>query len=120
VTAQVLEFHRSGKMRVLAVTSPKRLTVAAELPTAAELGLPGMTVTGSIGLLAPALTPIVIVERIAEATRTAVAEPVFQKILNEAGMEAALDSNPEKFRQSLAGDIALWAPVIKTLGLKID
>src|SRR4249920_206463 len=52
VTGQVIELHRSGKMRVLAVTSPTRLVAAPELPTAAELGFPGMTVTGSIGLLA--------------------------------------------------------------------
>ena len=120
VTGQVLEFDRSSKLRVLAVTSPTRLTVAPELPTAAELGFPGMTVTGSIGLLAPARTPMVIIEQIAKATRMAVAEPAFQKMLNETGMEAALNSNPEKFRQSLAGDIALWAPVVKALGLKID
>jgi tripartite-type tricarboxylate transporter receptor subunit TctC len=54
VTGQVLEFHRSGKMRVLAVTSPKRLTGAPELPTAAEAGLPGLVVTASLGLLTPA------------------------------------------------------------------
>jgi tripartite-type tricarboxylate transporter receptor subunit TctC len=50
VTGQVLEFHRSGKMRVLAVTSPTPLVAAPDLPTAAELGFPGMSVTGSIGL----------------------------------------------------------------------
>ena len=44
VTGQVIELHRSGKMRVLAVTSPTRLVAAPELPTAAELGFPGMTV----------------------------------------------------------------------------
>src|SRR5712691_7303548 len=70
VTGQVIEFHRSGKMRVLAVTSPARLDAAPELPTAAELGFAGMTVMGSIGLLAPAGTPIGIVEQIAQATRT--------------------------------------------------
>ena len=107
-------------MRVLAVTSPTRLIVAPELPTAAELGFPGMTVTGSIGLLAPAGTPIGIIEQIAQATRTAVAEPAYQQMLIDAGMEAALNSNPEKFRQSLAADVALWAPVVKALGLKID
>ena len=48
VTGQVLEFHRSGKMRVLAVTSPKRLSGAPELPTAAEGGLPGLTVTATL------------------------------------------------------------------------
>src|SRR5215211_6913762 len=53
VTGQVLELHRAGKMRVLAVTSPTRLIAAPELPTAAELGFPAMIVTGSIGLLAP-------------------------------------------------------------------
>jgi tripartite-type tricarboxylate transporter receptor subunit TctC len=120
VTGQVLELHRSGKMRVLAVTSPARLSAAPELPTAAELGFPGMTVRGSIGLLAPAGTPIGIIERIAQATRTAIAEPAFQQMLIDAGIEATLDSNPEKFRRSLAADVALWTPVVKALGLKID
>jgi tripartite-type tricarboxylate transporter receptor subunit TctC len=120
VTGQVIEFHRSGKMRVLAVTSPARLDAAPELPTAAELGFPGMTVMGSIGLLAPTGTPIGIVEQIAQATRTIVAEPAFKRMLIEAGIEPTLGPSPEKFRQSLAADIALWAPVVKSLGLKID
>jgi tripartite-type tricarboxylate transporter receptor subunit TctC len=120
VTGQLLEFHRSGKMRVLAVTSLTRLIAAPELPTAAELGFPGMTVTGSIGLLAPAGTPIEIIEQVAEATRTAVAEPAYKQMLIDAGIEPTLESNPEKFRRSLAADVALWTPVIKALGLKID
>jgi tripartite-type tricarboxylate transporter receptor subunit TctC len=120
VTGQLLEFHRSGKLRVLAVTSPSRLIAAPELPTAAELGFPGMTVTGSIGLLAPAGTPMGIIEQIAQATRTAVAEPTFKQMLLDAGIEPTLDSNPEDFRRSLAADVALWTPVVKALGLKID
>jgi tripartite-type tricarboxylate transporter receptor subunit TctC len=120
VTGQLLEFHRSGKLRVLAVTSPTRLIAAPELPTAAELGLPGMTVTGSLGLLAPAGTPMGIIEQIAQATRTAVAEPTFKQMLLDAGIEPTLDSNPEDFRRSLAADVALWAPVVEALGLKID
>jgi len=120
VTGQVLEFHRSGKLRILAVTSPTRLIAAPELPTAAELGFPGLIVRGSIGLLAPAGTPIGIIEQIAQATRTAVAEPAFQRMLIDAGIEPTLDSDPEKFRRSLAADVALWAPVVKALGIKID
>jgi tripartite-type tricarboxylate transporter receptor subunit TctC len=120
VTAQVLEFHRTGKMRVLALTSPARLVAAPDLPTAAELGFPAMTVTGSIGLLAPAGTPIGIIEQVAQASRTAVAEPAYQQILIDAGIEPTLDSSPEKFRRSLAADVALWTPVVKALGLKID
>jgi tripartite-type tricarboxylate transporter receptor subunit TctC len=120
VTGQVIEFHRSGKMRVLAVTSPARLKAAPELPTAAELGFAGMTVMGSIGLLAPAGTPIGIIEQIAQATRTIVADSAFSRMLIDAGIEPMPDSSPEKFRQALAADVALWAPVVKALALKID
>ncbi|MEA3027682.1 MAG: hypothetical protein QOF91_2967 [Alphaproteobacteria bacterium] len=120
VTGQVLEFHRTGKMRILAVTSPARLMAAPELPTAGELGFPGMTVTGSIGLLAPAGTPTGIIEQIAQATRNAVAEPAYQQALVAAGMEAAVNSNPDQFRRVLAADVALWTPVVKALGLKLD
>src|SRR5262245_57128112 len=117
VTGQVLEFHRR---RVLAVTSPKRLSGAPELPTAAEGGLPGLTVTATLGLLAPAGTPVPIIEQIAQATRKALADPAYQQMLMETGFEPIFDSTPEKFRQSLAADVALWTPVVRALGLKID
>jgi len=120
VTSQVLELHRSGKLRVLAVTSPTRLVGAPDLPTAAEMGLPGLTAIGSIGLLAPAGTPKAIIDQIAQATRTALAEPVYQRMLIESGLDPTPDSSPEKFRRMLADDIALWTPVIKALGLKIE
>jgi tripartite-type tricarboxylate transporter receptor subunit TctC len=120
VTAQVIELHRTGKMRVLAVTSSTRLAAAPELPTAAELGFPGMIVKGSIGLAAPAGTPAGIIEQIAQATRTVVAEPDFKQMLIDAGIEPTPNSSPEKFRLSLAADVALWTPVVKALGLKID
>jgi tripartite-type tricarboxylate transporter receptor subunit TctC len=120
VTGQLIEFHRSRKIRVLAVTSPTRLNAAPELPTAAELGFAGMTVMGSIGLLAPAGTSIGVIEQIAEATRSILAEPKFKQMLIDAGIEPTLNSSPEKFRQSLAADVALWQPVVEMLALKID
>lgn len=120
VTGQVLELHRAGKMRVLAVTGPNRLAAAPDLPTMAELGFPGMTVKGSIGLLAPAETPSVIIEQIAQATRAAVAEPAYRQTLFDAGMQDTLDPTPEKFGRSLADDVALWTPLVRELGLKID
>jgi tripartite-type tricarboxylate transporter receptor subunit TctC len=79
-----------------------------------------MNVIGSIGLLAPAGTPVEFIGQIARATRTAVAEPTYQRLLIDAGIEPVLDSNPEKLRQTLAADVALWAPVVQKLGLKID
>ncbi len=120
VTGQVLEFNRSGKLRVLAVTSPTRLVGAPDLPTAAEVGLPGLIATSSGGLLAPAGTPRPIIDQIAQATHTALAERAYQQMLIEAGIEPTPDSSPENFRRMLADDVALWTPVVTALGLKID
>jgi tripartite-type tricarboxylate transporter receptor subunit TctC len=120
VTGQVLELHRSGKLRVIAVTSQARLAAAPELPTVAEAGLPALTFQASLGPLAPAGTPRPIIEQIAQATRTALAEPAFRQMLSESGFEPAPDTSPETFRYALERDIALWAPVVKALGLRID
>jgi tripartite-type tricarboxylate transporter receptor subunit TctC len=107
-------------MRVLAVTSAARLAAAPELPTTTELGFPEMIVRGSIGLLAPAGTPTEAITQIEQAARRAISEPSFQQLMVDAGIEPTLDSSPEKFRQSLAADVALWGPVVKGLALKID
>ena len=120
LTGQVIELHRAGRLRVLAVTSPARLKAAPEFATAVEQGYPAMNVRGSIGILAPAGTPAPIIERVAQASRTALADKAWQQQLHEAGMEPTLDSNAEQFRKSLAGDIALWAPVVKAVGVKVD
>jgi tripartite-type tricarboxylate transporter receptor subunit TctC len=120
VTGQLLEFHRTGKVRILAVTNPTRLVAAPDLPTAAELGFPGLIVTGSIGLLAPAGTPSEIIQQIAQASRAALAEPAYRQMLIDAGIEPALESGPEPFRRSLAADLALWKPVVTALGIRID
>ena len=120
VTRQVLELHRSGRLRILAVTSSKRLVAAPDLPTTAELGFPELIVRGSIGLLAPAGTPSEIIDQIAQATRKTVAEPAWQEMLIDAGIEPIVDSNPEHFRRSLAADVAFWSPVVTALEVRTD
>ena len=120
VTGQLLEFHRTGKLRILAVTSPARLIAAPEIPTAVEAGFPGMISQQSIGLFAPSGTAKAIVEQIWQATRTAIAERAYQQVLIESGFEPDVDSTPEKFRRFIAEDIARWMPVVKAIGLKLD
>ena len=120
VTGQVLEFHRSKKLRVLAVTSAARLMAAPELPTVGEMGFPNLKAPHFVGLLAPARTPSAIVEQIAQATRTALAERAYQQFLIDGCFEPDVDSNSNKFRRLLEEDIARWTPVVKALGLKID
>jgi tripartite-type tricarboxylate transporter receptor subunit TctC len=120
VTGQLLEFNRTGRLRILAVTSPARLNAAPEIPTAVEAGFPGMIAQQLIGLLAPAGTPRAIVDQLSQATRSAIAEPAYRQMLVESGFEPDLDSTPEKFQRSLEQDIAHWTPVVKTIGLKLD
>jgi tripartite-type tricarboxylate transporter receptor subunit TctC len=120
VTAQVLELHRSQKLRVLAVTSAARLVAAPEFPTVGEMGFSSLKAPSLWGILAPAQTSSAIVEQIAQATRTALAEPAYQQYLIDGCFEPDVDSNPDKFRRSLEEDVARWTPVVKALGLKID
>jgi tripartite-type tricarboxylate transporter receptor subunit TctC len=120
VTSALLELHRTGKLRILAVTGPTRLIAAPEIPTAVEAGLPGMISQQSIGLLAPAGTANSIIEQISRATQTALAEPAYRQMLIESGFEPDSNSTPEKFRRLLEEEIVRWAPIVKAMGLKLD
>jgi tripartite-type tricarboxylate transporter receptor subunit TctC len=120
VTGPLLEFHRTGKLRILAVTGAARLAAAPEIPTAVEAGVPGMVSQQLIGLMAPAGTPATVIARIAQATHNALVEPAYQRMLIEQGFEPDLSSTPEKFRQSLEDEIARWTPVVRSIGLRID
>jgi tripartite-type tricarboxylate transporter receptor subunit TctC len=119
VTGQLIEFHRTGKLRILAVTSPRRLIAAPDLPTASET-LPGMISQQSIGLFAPAGTPRAIVDRIAQANHSALAHPAYQELLLKTGFEPDIDSSPEKFRRLIEDEIAKWTPIVASIGIKID
>jgi tripartite-type tricarboxylate transporter receptor subunit TctC len=120
MSGTVLEFHRAGKLRILAVASPKRLAGAPEFPTAVEQGFPNLIALLTDGLLAPTGTSEAIVAQVAQATRMALADRGFQQMLIEGGLEPDLDSTPEKFRRSLEDDVAHWTPVVNAIGLKID
>jgi tripartite-type tricarboxylate transporter receptor subunit TctC len=120
VTAQSLEFHRSGKLRILAVSSPERLVAAPELPTVADAGFAGLTNVQTIGPVAPAGTPKPIIEQIAQAVRTTLADRAYDQKLIHSGFEASLDTTPEKFRRRLEADIVFWTPVVEALGVRID
>lgn len=119
VTGQLIAFHRTGKLRVLAVTSPARLAAAPDLPAAVET-LQGMTSQQCIGLFAPARTPAAIVDQIALANHNALAEPDYQKMLVETGFVPDLDSSPAKFQRLIEDEIIKWTPIVRALDIKID
>jgi tripartite-type tricarboxylate transporter receptor subunit TctC len=119
MTGQMIEFHRAGRLRILAVTGPKRLSAASDLPAAAET-LPAMISQQSIGLFAPAGTATVIIKQIAAANHALLAQSDYQKMLVETGFEPDADSSPEIFRQRIETEIAMWTPIVQELGIRID
>jgi tripartite-type tricarboxylate transporter receptor subunit TctC len=119
LTGQMIEFHRTDKLRILAVTGPNRLGAASDLPTAAET-LPAMISQQSIGLFAPAGTAKAIVSQIAAANHALLAESGYQKMLVETGFEPDVDSSPEKFGRRIEAEIVKWTPIVQELGIRID
>jgi tripartite-type tricarboxylate transporter receptor subunit TctC len=119
VTGQMIEFHRTGRLRILAVTSPDRLSAASDLPSAAE-SLPGMVSQQFIGLFAPAGTAKTIIGQIAEANHTLLGESDYQKMLVETGFEPDVGTSPENLRVRIEAEIAKWTPIVQALGIKID
>jgi tripartite-type tricarboxylate transporter receptor subunit TctC len=118
VTGQILALHKAGKIRLLAVTTKDRLASAPDVPTAVEAGYDKMIAQGFIALFAPAKTPETIINRVSEVTRKAMSEAEFQRFLIASGLEPQLDSNPDKTRRFVQEEIARWAPIINTIGLK--
>src|SRR5215468_6745691 len=117
LTGQTVELHRSGKIRILAVTSPERLKGVPEIPTAIEEGMPGMVAQLFMGLFLPARTPRAIVDQVYEATQKTMNDPAMQKALVDQGLEPITNSSPEKVRAFIEEEVARWTPVVKAAGL---
>jgi len=119
VTAQLLNLHRSGKLRILAVNAPTRLKAAPDIPAAVEI-LPDMIAQLFSGLFVPAGTPRPIIERLSQVTRKALSEESFQKTLIQSGFEPVLDSSPEKAQRFVDQEHERLMPLIKAIGFKRD
>jgi tripartite-type tricarboxylate transporter receptor subunit TctC len=117
VTGQMLDLHRSGKVRILAVATPARLVAAPDIPTAVEQGVPGMIAQSFIGLFAPVGTNKAIIEQISDATRIALADREVREKLIASGFEPYPDSSPEMAQRFVQDEINRWTPVIKAIGL---
>jgi tripartite-type tricarboxylate transporter receptor subunit TctC len=118
ITAQVIELHRSGKLRILAVNAPERLDALPDIPTAIEAGLPDFISQTFFGVFAPATTPKPILEKLNEATQKEWADKGFQKKLRDAGFEPMLGYGPEKSELYLKQEFARWNPVVQSLELQ--
>ncbi len=103
---------KTGRLRVLAVTSAKRSQVMPELSTLAESGFPGFDVTGWYALLAPSGTPQAIVAKVQADVAGALRVPAVHTRLSSEGAEP-VGSTPDEFEKFLAAEIRKWTKVIK-------
>jgi tripartite-type tricarboxylate transporter receptor subunit TctC len=110
---------RGGKIRAVAMFSAKRLTGIPEVPTIVESGGPLIESSTWVMFMAPAGTPKDIVNRLSSETAKVVAAPEMRAGLEQLGIEP-VGSTPEQAAKFLDEEIAKWAGVIKTAGVKLE
>jgi tripartite-type tricarboxylate transporter receptor subunit TctC len=116
-TSATLPLTREGKVRALAVTSPKRAAAIPELPTMAESGFPGFDAVAWFALLAPAGTPEPIVATIHREAARVLALPDVRKKFGELGMEP-VGNTPAEFTAAIAAETPKWTKLIKETGIR--
>ena len=110
---------KSGKLRPLAVTTPKRSGAAPDVPTMMEAGLPNFEIVLYSGVLAPKGMSRAIVQRLNTEFARAVQAPEMQPVWANIGADPIAIS-PEQFEKATAAEIAKLAPVVKASGAKVD
>ncbi len=110
---------KAGRIRALGVTTSRRTAALPDVPTIAEAGVPGFEVDGWYGLLAPAATPAVIIQRINSDLSNVVSMGEMKERLLAAGIDAR-PSTPAEFHERIARDIARWAEVVKKARIAVE
>lgn len=109
----------SKRLRALAVTSAKRLTLYTDVPTMAEAGYPGFELTQWYAMLAPARTPPEIITTLNTAVRNALTDPnVIKRLAHDGGLPAP--TTPEGLTEFIRNETAAYAKIIEKAGLKAE
>ncbi len=109
----------SGRLRVIAVTSAKRVTSLPDVPTVAESGVPGYEATAWYMLLVPSKTPTAVVNQINAETVKALKAKDLVDMLGRAGTDP-LGNTPREAMEFLKVEIARWGKAVKQAGVKIE
>ena len=117
--ATALQHVKSGRLRALAVTTPKRIAAAPEVPTVAESGYPAYEVTNWHGLVGPKGMPKDVVDRLNREVNEALKSSDVEKLLAADGLEPA-GGSPQELAAILREEIARWSRVVKQAGLKLE
>jgi tripartite-type tricarboxylate transporter receptor subunit TctC len=113
----VIGHIKAGNLRAVVVTAPKRAPELPDLPTMQELGFRDFDVRAWNGVLAPAGTPKVIVNRLNSELKKAVSIPHVQSGFRKEGLEPVVNT-PEDFAARIRSETAFWSKLIRTAGIK--
>ncbi len=116
----VLPHIKSGRLRALAIAGPKRVSALPDVPTVAEAGVPGAEGMTWYGLFGPAGLPKPIVQKIFAEVVRIVKLPDVKSRLDSLGTEETTSASPQEFAAMVHSDIAKYAKVIKSAGLRMD
>ena len=115
----VLSAVKSGKLRALAVTTPRRWSELPEVPTLAEAGVPGYEATLWLGLAAPAATPADIIARLHAETAKALQDTELQQMFRSAGVDAT-GMAPAEFAGFMRSEHEKWGRVVRATGATVN
>jgi tripartite-type tricarboxylate transporter receptor subunit TctC len=118
-TPGAIPFVKTGKLRALGVTSPKRVSGAPDLPTIVEGGGPAMSAQVWYGVVAPARTPREIVQRLYGEIEQIVKLPATRERMLQNDFEPTI-MDPQSFGAFIKSEIATWAKVVKAAGIKAE
>jgi tripartite-type tricarboxylate transporter receptor subunit TctC len=113
------KYVREGKLRVLMVFSDSRLAAMPDVPSAREVGYPGLEVSSWLGLVAPAGTPAAVVARLQDAVRQTLGDPAVAGELSRQGTEPAY-LEAAQFAAFITAEQQRWAEVVSTAQIKLE
>jgi tripartite-type tricarboxylate transporter receptor subunit TctC len=116
-TPSSLPHIKSGKLRPLAVTTPKRLDVLPDIPTVGDF-VPGYEASAWLGFCAPGNTPAVVVDRLNREINLVIADPTIKARFIDLGALMLSPSSPADFRKVIIADTEKWAKVIRRANIK--
>jgi tripartite-type tricarboxylate transporter receptor subunit TctC len=115
-----LQQIREGKIRVLGVTTSKRVATAPDIPTLAEGGLPGYELVAWQGIVAPSGTPRPIVDALAAQIAKLLSDPETKAKLTMLSLEALPGSTPDSFAAFIKSEVDRWADIVKKSGAELE
>ncbi len=116
--SQILPFVKAGSVRALAMNGPSRLSAFPDTPTFTESGYPDMQFSNWIGLVAPAKTPVEVLDRLHAEITKAVRDPQVGRKLEESGYRLVANKR-EEFAETIRKDAILWRDMVKNTGFKV-